>query len=119
MQNFQSSEQVNLLSGDGVASSDFLHLLLLPYCSNCSNSNTIYLPTITGFTLKLLSQILLGGETEQLPGDGIVSCLESVEEVLELLGCEVKLVIKLSSTRALGHFQVESLAHETAIVNEV
>ena len=93
-----SRDCVNLRSGDGVsmsipvsflaASSDFVSSLLNSD-SSCSNTNTvIHMPSVSGFSLKLFSQILRVGETEELSGEDIESCLENVEVVLELLSCQ-------------------------------
>jgi len=120
-----SSDCVSLRSGDGVsltipasllaASSEYLSHILHSHSHSCPHVNTVIcLPAVSGFSLKLLSQILTVGKTEELSGESIKSCLENVGEVFELLRCKVKLVTKLSCSRASSQLKVvsfESLAH--------
>jgi len=127
-----SIDCVSLRSGDGVslsipasflaASSEYLSLLLHSHSHSCPHVNTvIYLPAVSGFSLKLWSQILTVGNTQDLSEENIKSCLENVEEVFELLRCEVKLVTKLSCSRASSQLKVvsfESLAQCTDQVKE-
>ena len=77
--------------------------------------STIYLPSLTAPTLKLLSQILIRGETEQLSGDDIEYCLAN-----NLLGCKVELVTKLSSSKAVNHkdLNISIPAQEACLVKE-
>jgi hypothetical protein len=114
LQKISSCDHVKLIGEDEVslpipvsflaASSKYLRSLLPSNCTSCcSSSNTIiHLPSVSGLLLKLFYQILHEGETEQLSGDDIESCLVNVESLLELLGCKVKLVTKLSCKRAPG-----------------
>jgi len=120
---------VNLLSGDGqgillpssflVASSSFLQSLLPTPCA-CPTSPTISLPSTTGLTLQMLAQIFSNGETEQLEltGETTETCVKSVQEVLELLGSEVKVVLDFNCFKSLKVVKVTSLAHETVVVKE-
>jgi len=102
IQNVAFCPEVNLVSGDGVsiflplsvlaASSEFIKSLLIPCCNSCGGVVRISLPSITGETLVLASQILLSGETEYMTKDNIDDFLVSVEELLlVLLGFKVKL----------------------------
>ena len=119
-QKISSCNDVKLISEDGVslsipvsflaASSEYLCSLLHSNCTSCCCSKSIiHLPSVSGLSLKLFSQILHEGETEQLSGDDIEPCLENVESVLELLGCKVKLVTKLSCKNAPGQVRVVSI----------
>ena len=134
LQNTSCDVLVRLISDDGIslflpasflaASSEYLCSLLRPSSTSCcSNTDTVViLPSVSGLSLKLFSQILLGGETEQLSGDDIKSCLENVEAILELLGCKVKLVTKLGSKKAPGKIirvvSTESLAQDYLVKEE-
>ena len=82
--------------------------------------STIYLPSLTAPTLKLLSQILIGGETEQLSGDDIEYCLANVEKAINLLGCKVELVTKLTSSKAVNQrdLNISIPAQEACLVKE-
>ena len=128
-QKISSCDHVKLISEDGVslsfpvfflaASSEYLHSILPANCSSCcSNTNTV---SVSGLSLKLFSQILHEGETEQLSADDIESCLENVESVLELLRFKVKLVTKLSCKRASDQIRVvstESLTQDNLVKEE-
>jgi len=127
-QNFPScSDQVNLISGDGqsislplsfiVASSPFLQSLLPLPCA-CPTSPTISLPSTTGLTLKMLAQIFSNGETELLVEETTETCVKSLQEVLELLRSEVKVVLDIDCVKSLKVVNVISLAHETVVVKE-
>jgi len=106
IQNVAFCPEANLVSGDGVsiflplsvlaASSEFIKSLLIPCCNSCGGVVRISLPSVTGETLILASQILLSGETENMNKDNIDDILVSVEELLlVLLGFKVQLGIKL------------------------
>ena len=104
VQNVAFCAKVNLISGDGVsvylplsllvASSDFMRSLLLSSCITCGGVTRVSLPSVTGETLNLASQILQYGETEQMnKRKDIVTNSGSVAELLELLGCKAHLRI--------------------------
>lgn len=113
------SPEVNLVSGDGVsifipisilaASSEFLRSLLLPY-NMIGGVPRITLPSVTGDTLLLASQIFLSGESENLNEEAIRINLVSLEELLlDLLRCEIQLktVFRQSSIKGLRIESVE------------
>jgi len=108
IQNVAFCQEANIVSGDGVsiflplsmlaATSEFIRSLLIPCCNSnsCGGVVRISLPSVTGETLVLASQILLSGETENIETDNIDDISTSVEELmLVLLGFKVQLGINL------------------------
>ena len=104
--NHDQTAQVSLLGGDGatvmvpgaflVASSKFLQNLLLLSCPTCLAGTSMYLPSVQSSTLKLFSQILVKGETVSLSGNVIGTSLDSVKDVIKLLGCDLQLEASVS-----------------------
>ena len=69
----------------------------------------------------IFPQILLSGETEFLTEGEIKVCLENVEVLLKMLGCELKLVLNLkrSSVKNLQIDNVDKIeSNEDIVVNE-
>jgi len=101
VQNVAFCPQVNLVSGDGVsiflpqallaASCDFMKSLLQHSCITCGGVTRVSLPSVSGDTLTLASQILLSGESEHMDADESVNNFENVAKLLELLGCRAQL----------------------------
>ena len=91
IQNSAFCPKVNLVSGDGVsisipvsilaASSEFLRSLRLPY-NMFGGVPSITLPSVTGDTLLLASQIFLNGESEKMTQEAIRINLVSLEKLL-------------------------------------
>jgi len=117
VQNVAFSPQVNLVSGDGVsiylplallaASCDFMKSLLQYSCTTCGGVTRVSLPSVSGDTLTLASQILLSGESEHMDADKIVNNLENVLKLLELLGCKAQL--RTVCSRSLADLQSDCM----------
>jgi len=101
IQNVAFCPQVNLVSGDGVsiflpqallaASSDFMKTLLQHSCTTCGGVTRVSLPSVSGDTLTLASQILLSGESGHVDADEIDISFENVKKLFKLLGCKAQI----------------------------
>jgi len=122
VQNVAFCPQVNLVSGDGVsvflplallaASCDFMKSLLQYSCTSCGGVTRVSLPSVSGDTLTLASQILLSGESDLMDADEIVNNFENVENLLALLGCKAQLrTVCCRSSMDLQNDCIEGLAN--------